>query len=91
MPVEVYKGDKIYSGCINLSGVLEARVTKFTRIPSSQELWKLWRRRRTVNPKRSICDEIFQSICTDHGIAVCVDHGCSAVYIFLRKLGDMDL
>lgn len=23
MPVEVYKGDKIYSGCINLSGVLE--------------------------------------------------------------------
>ena len=28
MPVEVYKGDKIYSGCINLSGVLEARVTR---------------------------------------------------------------
>ena len=28
MPVEVYKGDKIYSGCINQSGVLEARVTR---------------------------------------------------------------
>lgn len=28
MPVEVSKGDKIYSGCINLNGVLEARVTK---------------------------------------------------------------
>ena len=28
MPVEVCKGDKIYSGCINLNGVLEARVTK---------------------------------------------------------------
>ena len=28
MPVEVYKGDKIFSGCINLSGVLEARVTR---------------------------------------------------------------
>ena len=28
MPVEVCPGDKIYSGCINLNGVLEARVTK---------------------------------------------------------------
>ena len=28
MPVDVCPGDKIYSGCINLNGVLEARVTK---------------------------------------------------------------
>ena len=33
----------------------------------------------------------YSSICTDHGIAVCVDHGYSAVYIFLWKLGDMDI
>ena len=26
MPVEVYKGDKIYSGCINLNAVIEAKV-----------------------------------------------------------------
>ena len=28
MPIEVCPGDKIYSGCINMNGVLEARVTK---------------------------------------------------------------
>lgn len=52
IPREAQAGDEVFSGCINMTGVLKIRTTKNSVSPLSPRSWILWRTPAPANPSQ---------------------------------------